>query len=149
MPRVYYQGAIANQLVIEELGNGFVLETAKMGPLAWPSPIRPAEVDAKSGMPLPEAKIIALQKGYNISLGFHYVTLLGECIVRNNPVGAQAVFNTKVDSTEEINSLKAMSETIAGCVAAGHTIKFNRTNLRNSLAMSYYKLGQAQIKSKL
>lgn len=149
MPSVYYQGALANQLVIEELGNGFVLEPANIGPLTWPKPIPPTKVDAKSGKPLPEATIIALQKGYNLSLGFHYIALLGECIVRNDPVGSRAVINAKVDSAEEITSLKAMSATIAGCVATGQTIKFNRTNLRNSLALSYYQLGQAQLKSKL
>ena len=149
MPRFYYQGALANQLVIEGLDNGFVLNPAKIAPLGWEPPIAPVKADANSGKLRSDKKITALQNNYNLLLGYHYVAQLGECIVRNDPAGSRAVFNSKVDSTEEIGAMKAMSATIAGCVASGQTLKFNRTNLRNSLAVNYYRLAQAQLKSDL
>ena len=68
---------------------------------------------------------------------------LGECVVRTSPSGAAAVLNTKLDSKAEISALKALTPQIGGCMKAGETSAFNRTNLRQAIALSYYRLANA------
>ena len=71
-----------------------------------------------------------------------YVSQLGECTVRANPVGARAVIDAKAES-DEIAAIQAIGPQIASCVQAGETLKFDRTILRSAIALSYYRLAIA------
>ena len=145
MQREYYRGALANRLITEDLNSEFKLEPSGIAALTWEAPNLPSKINTKTGKPLEQAQLAKLESSYNLALGIHYVAQLGECIVRAAPVGARNVVDASVDSPAEMEALKVMNATIAGCVVSGQTLKFNRTNLRNAIAISYYRLAKAQL----
>lgn len=68
------------------------------------------------------------------------VSMLGECVVRADPSGVLSVLDSNIDSSKEAAQFRSLTPHIAGCVKKGETLAFNRTNLRNGLALSYFRL---------
>lgn len=144
MARAYYRGALADELIRDELSKDFTLTPAGLAPLNWREPEQPPQTDRKTGKALTPEKAKDFADRYNIALAEHYVAQLGECVVRTDAAGARKVFDTALDSAEEIAALKALSPSVSGCVPEGQTLTFNRTNLRYALAVGYYRLADAQ-----
>jgi len=111
-----YRGALAEQLIRRELAKADVIDPIPLPALEWPGPVSAAD---------------------------NAVMRLGECVVRADPAGSRAAVLTEEDSSDELARLKAMSPTIARCIARGETRLFNRTTLRAALAVSYYRLAAA------
>lgn len=140
IPREYYRGALADRLVAVDFETGFVLKPDALAPLSWSEPTLPADT-AKTASSASEALQLT---AYNLALANYQIAKLSECIVRADPAGSAEVLKAAVDSQQELAALKSMNMIIAGCVASGQTISFNRTNLRNALAITYYRLASAQ-----
>jgi hypothetical protein len=137
-----YRGALAEQLIRAEMAGAPVLDPSSLQALEWPQPERPSMVDER-GRGLTAAALKERELRYAVAVADDYVMHLGECVVRADPAGSRAVVLTEMDSQEELARMHAMAPTIAGCVAQGQTLKFNRTTLRAALAVSYYRLGAA------
>ncbi|MEA2999033.1 MAG: hypothetical protein QOK17_866 [Sphingomonadales bacterium] len=137
-----YRGALAEQLIRAEMAGAAIIDPASLPALEWPAPESPSAVDER-GRRLTAAAQKERELGYAVALADDYVMRLGECVVRADPGGSRAAVLTEMDSAEELARLKAMAPTIAGCVARGQTLKFNRTTLRAALAVSYYRLAAA------
>jgi hypothetical protein len=137
-----YRGALAERLIRGDLSDSPALDPASLPALEWPDPERPSLVDQR-GRGLPAAAQKEAQRRYAAAVADNRIMPLGECVVRADPAGSRAVMTTEEDSPEELAKLKAMSPTIARCIARGGTPNFNRTILRAALAVSYYRLGAA------
>jgi hypothetical protein len=116
-----YRGALAEQLIRRELAKADVIDPIRLPALQWADPGLPSSVSAADTA----------------------VMRLGECVVRADPAGSRAAVLAEQDSSDELARLKAMSPTIARCIAQGETRTFNRTTLRAALAVSYYRLSVA------
>ena len=64
---------------------------------------------------------------------------LGECVVRGNPMGALAVLETRNDA-DELAAMKVLAPQLAACVAPNEKMTFAPSNLRDAIALSYYRL---------
>lgn len=143
MPTEHYRGALADRLIREDFAAGFDLAPANIAPLIWAEPqLRTS--DPKTGKGLSAEKAQAAERLYNLDLAYNYILRVGECVVRAEPRGARAVLDAPVDSAGELAAIKALTPSVAGCVQQGQTLSLNRTNLRSSLAISYYRLASAQ-----
>lgn len=82
-----------------------------------------------------------------------YLAEFGECVVRKNPSQAHALLMADPASPQEDSTLQAIYPSLGGCMTAGQTIKFNRSILRGTIAMNYYRLalasGPAPLQSKI
>jgi hypothetical protein len=137
-----YRGALAEQLIRAEMPRTATIDPSAVPALAWPEPQRPSAVNER-GRALTAAEQKRGELGYAEAAADQDVMRLGECVVRADPAGSRDALLSEMDSANELAKLKAMAPTIAGCVARGHTSKFNRTNLRAALAVSYYRLAAA------
>jgi hypothetical protein len=137
-----YRGALAEQLIRAEMPGAAIIDPSAVPALAWPEPERPSAVDER-GKALTAAEQKQRVRGYPTAVADQEVMRLGECVVRADPAGSRDALLTEMDSPDELARLKAMAPTIARCVARGQTSKFNRTNLRAALAVSYYRLAAA------
>ena len=126
-----YRGALAEELIRTDLAGRTATDFSGASALNW-------SVPPKTYSTIKDADL--RKKQQDIDLAESYVGQLGECVVRVTPVGSLAVLQTPNDSPAEIAALKRIAPRIAGCVSAGNTLKFNRTNLRNAMAISYYRL---------
>jgi hypothetical protein len=137
-----YRGALAEQLIRAEMAEAAAIDPNPVPALAWPEPQRPPAVH-ETGRALTAGEQKRLELGYAEARADQDVMRLGECVVRADPAGSRDALLTEMDSPDELAHLKAMAPTIARCVARGETSKFNRTNLRAALAVSYYRLAAA------
>jgi hypothetical protein len=132
------RGALAEELVRQDLGQWPKLDVAGLAPLRW---VVPTSVKAGPGAerlkPAELQKMLALF-GREIRVGS-----LGECVVRASPEGAVALFDTGIDSKAEEAALKALAPQVATCVKAGATADFSGSSLRYAMATSYYLLANA------
>ena len=64
---------------------------------------------------------------------------LGECVVRANPRGALAVLETRKDAYE-LAAMRALAPQLAACVQPNEKMTFAPSNLRDAIALSYYRL---------
>jgi hypothetical protein len=140
----YFRGALANRLVIVDLSGEPPLIPDNIPPLEWDQPLPPTDAVFASDKPVPNFDEAKQKQKYDLALAFTLTAQLGECVVRKDAAASRIVLETAVDSPDELAKLKEMNVTIAKCVASGQTLSFNRTNLRNSIAISYYRLANAQ-----
>lgn len=139
MRDIYYRGALAEQLIKRQLKQVPAL-TASSVVLTYPE-VRDFDPSRyNSGKPMTDEMLQAAKLGYAQSVLDNYVLRLGECVTKTSPNKARSVLSTRMDNPAEMLALQSLSTEIAGCVSKGETIKFNRTNLRAAIAVSYYRL---------
>jgi hypothetical protein len=105
-----FAGGLAERLLARQRGKG------RLAPLVAHDPARPA-VQARD-----ESEMMAL------------------CTVRTAPAAVETVLATKPASAAEGAAMAALAPTVAGCVAAGQTMRLNRPGLRALLALGAYRL---------
>jgi len=77
------------------------------------------------------------------SENYTYMYRIGECVARTDPAGARDLFDSKMDSKDELAAIQALAPTIGGCVPRGEPIRIDRVRLRLGLAVVYYRLADA------
>ena len=142
MKGLQLKGMFAESLIARDHGSWPPINPAELRPIDWSVP-EPKLVDPRSGKPLEPAVIKLVQALHELAVAQSKVGQLGECVVRASPAGAVTVLNTKMDDPAELSALKALTPVIASCIKAGEIASFNRTDLRSAIALSYYRLANA------
>jgi hypothetical protein len=66
-----------------------------------------------------------------------------DCVVRQNPYGVRDLLNTRLNGNDEELAFQAMMPALGACLDRGKQFGTDRTTLRGSLALSYYRLALA------
>ena len=72
-----------------------------------------------------------------------YLSYFGECVVRADPGNSKALLAASPDSRDEGIAIAALGKSLSGCLEAGRTLELNKTNLRGTVALNYYRLAKA------
>jgi hypothetical protein len=136
------RAALAEELIRHQTPELLAIDFSAILPLDWPI-APPIEATLEGKEKLSAKALEERQRSQEMALADTYLGHLGECVVRAEPAGSLALFRTKVDGPAELDAMKAMAGSIAGCVAKGQKLTFNRTKLRYALAISYYRLAAA------
>jgi hypothetical protein len=67
------------------------------------------------------------------------------CIVRTDPDGAEGLLSSPAASSQELDQLRSMSETLSGCAPAGSETRMTREALRSLVALAAYRLHTQKI----
>jgi hypothetical protein len=132
-----YRGALAEELVRRDFAHAGPLDARGLPPLDWTVP-QPSATDPRTQQRIESARDVAIAETV---LGE-----LGECLVREAPVGSLALLKTTTADTETA-AFEAIRPQIAGCIQKGNSLTFTRTNLRSAIALSYYRLASASLAS--
>jgi hypothetical protein len=68
---------------------------------------------------------------------------LGQCVVRANPVNAQILLRSKINSDEEMQAIQGLVPNLRACVDKGSQFKLDRESLRGVIALNFYRLAYA------
>lgn len=140
-----YRYALADALVAREFASAPPPDLSAVPKLDHRLPgAEPQRVTAK-GKRLSQKKYDALMKDYREAYAFSYLSVYGECVVRDAPAGARALLLTTPDSPEEKPAFDALQPALAECLPAGSTLRFGRTALRGTIAINYYRLARAAL----
>ena len=134
-----FKGMLAEALVQREKKGWPVLNPLGLPPIDWSVP----DLEPDPRDPLNPSRA-ALAKLREMALAENKVGRLGECVVRANPTAAAAALNTPMDDPAEAIAFKTLTPEIVGCIKDGETSVFNRTDLLSAVALSYYRLANAQ-----
>lgn len=138
-----YRYAIADALVRRDLATFAQNDFSTLPPLNHREPGEPpARIDGK-GKKLTEKAYQDALASYEKSRGFSYLSKYGECAVRLNPAGAQALLLTTPDTADEAARFKALFPALSTCLPEGQTLKFGKVTLRGTIAINYYRLAMA------
>ena len=71
------------------------------------------------------------------------ISILGECVVRANPLAAHGLLLTKTASELESRYLAALQPTAGNCIEKGASISLTKYSLRGTIALNYFRLAKA------
>lgn len=130
---------VAEALVARDLANFDPARLATAQLLAFPTP------EAAADNPRPARKYSAkeLEEKKLDLRGRIAFWRYGDCIVRTDPHNARVLLRSKPTSAEETAAFNALMPALGGCVKQGDQIKSNRTMLRGTIALHYYRLARA------
>lgn len=77
---------------------------------------------------------------YSIRKSIAYMSQFGECVVRGDAMNTGVLLETEPFSDDETMAISALQPSLAACVKKDRTIRLDRTSLRGTLAMNYYRL---------
>lgn len=135
------RAAIANALILRD-GSIDPAQVAAAPPLAYQMP-EPLRTTDSKGKPLSAEKLESQRKAIASKLNWIAIGQFGECVARANPGAVPALVRTEPGSDAEVAALKAFGPQLPACLPKGVTIELDRSSLRNSLAVAYYRLGTA------
>ncbi len=72
-----------------------------------------------------------------------YAAGLGECVVRAEPNKSYELLMARLNSAEEGAAFQALGPALSQCVTAGQKIRLNKTLVRGTVALNYYRLAHA------
>ena len=131
-----YRGALAEELLRWDFTHLNADALASASPLDW-SPFR-SGVDGPLAPQTPSEG----QRVPNVALAGGMIGALAECVIRRSPVGSRALLNTKTEPAERA-AMQVLLPDIAQCTQATGTVRFNRSSLRQAVAVAYYRLAWA------
>ena len=66
----------------------------------------------------------------------------GRCVVWNDPAGVQALLRADPGSPAEAQAINGLKQDMGMCLEEGHTLRLDRSFVRNVTAVAAYKLAQ-------
>lgn len=69
--------------------------------------------------------------------------IFGECVVRTDPANAHKMLVADAGSLQESAAIQALRPALAHCIDQGGDLSLAVKDLRNSLALNYYRLARA------
>ena len=136
------KAAMAGALAKRELGPSDIASVPTAPPLAYDMPEPLKTVDEK-GKPLSSKKIEAQQEAIRKKAGWVAIAQFGECVARANPAAVPALLESELGSDAEMTAIKAFGPQMPACLRKGVKLELDRSTLRNSLAVGYYRLAMA------
>ena len=127
--------AIADALVARDLATSELTDLDRVAPLRHPV-LEPTLMPESISPEAKETKI-ALRKAEI------FMSTFGECVVRADPQHALKLLRTKVATVEEAAALTPLAGAFGKCAPGGASFKVNRTMMRGTIAVNYYRLAVA------
>lgn len=143
-PEDTYRNALADALVNADFATHGDASFDNRLPLAQPVPAT-EEQKAKA---LAAAKSVRARKDIQAqqtaAYAWNWLARYGECVVRQNPEGARFWLLTPPETPEETSRIHALQPAFEACLG-NRTMKFNRTTMRGTVAINYYRLAMATV----
>ena len=102
-----------------------------------------ADFEPKAGSRPSERTLQALKEARSIALAAIFMSAVGECVVRTDPLGSFALLGTSVGSTEESARVKALITPLSACIPADKKLSLDTSVVRGIVALNYYRLAKA------
>lgn len=134
--------AIAEALVQKELGSFDPALVKLAQPLRYAA-LKPADYVPKRGQKYTPKELADLQSAQVVDETRIAFQRYGECVARNDPANVRLLAFSSPNSTEESAAIKALMPLFGDCLAPGQQFKTNKTMMRGTLALAYYRLARA------
>jgi len=138
-----YRGAIADALVRADFHAGPTRDFSATPALAHREAYAVETTDKNSGKPVDAKTLAYRQQGFEKAQMRNWLARIGECVVRSDTLGSQVVLATKVATPDELAAFKVLAPALPGCLPKDVTLTFDRTSLRSTIAVNYYRLAMA------
>jgi hypothetical protein len=142
MPEDVMRFAFAEALVAADL-QGLDPGNLKLAqPLAYPV-LNPSDYTPKPNKKYKPKQLEDLNVGMERDKTRIAFYQYGECVVRTEPLGVSQLLKSKTNSADEAASIRALMPVFSGCLPVGQQFKSNRTMMRGTIALAYYRLANA------
>jgi hypothetical protein len=136
-----FRSAVADELMKRNLSSFDPAQIAAAASLPEPS------LDPADYVPKPGSNTRWKQEDYDKAKQRDTAAIwlfdFGECAARANPAEARNLLQTKINSDEELQALRAMMPAFSSCLDRGHKLSTERASLRGTIALNYYRLAFA------
>ncbi|WP_294120240.1 hypothetical protein [Sphingomonas sp.] len=133
--------ALADALVRREFA-GASPSLKDAGPIVQPV-LDESEYAPRPGRKAKQSELKELAENRQKRVATIYVAHFGECVVRADPANSYALLMSDAETPKEDVALKGLMPAFDGCLAAGQDLSFNKSTLRGTIAMNYYRLAHA------
>ena len=134
--------AIAEALVRADLG-AFDPALVKLAQPLQYATLNPSDYVPKPGKRYRPKELTDLQSGMVADQSRIAFQRYGECVARNEPLNVRLLTFSNPNSIDEVAALKALMPKFSDCLTAGNQFKTNKTMMRGTLALAYYRLARA------
>lgn len=134
--------ALADALVRNEFAAGPAPSIKDAAPLEQPK-LREEDYQPEPGKKLRKGELEKLQEARQKQMALIYLSGFGECVVKADPANSYALLMADPGAPQEGAAFKAMMPAFGSCLTAGQSLSFNKTILRGTIAMNYYRLAHA------
>lgn len=139
-----YRYALADALVNADFAKTGETDFSNRLPLAHLLPPNPAQLATEIAKTKSKSERAKLQKSFDTDVGVSWLSHYGECVVRLSPTKARYWLLTPADTPEEVSRINDLGPSFGSCLREG-TLKFNRTTMRGTVAINYYRLATATV----
>lgn len=97
----------------------------------------------KPGRKTKQRELDQLAESRGKRLALVYLAEFGECVVRADTATSHALLMADPGAGAESAAFAGLKPALAGCIVAGQSLSFNKSTLRGTIAMNFYRLAQA------
>ena len=101
----------------------------------------------KPGHKAKQRELDQLAENRSKRIALVYLAQFGECVVRENAATSHALLMADPDSPGESAAFASLKPVLANCLVTGRTLSFNKSTLRGTIAMNFYRLAQARVEA--
>ena len=131
----------AEALVLREYPSDLPMNLVNAAPLTH---VQPVEDELKPNKKDDPARLAeSTSANAKMRAGNEFISMLGECVVRANPVASHGLLLTAPGSLVEGQYLERLSPVAAACIEKGAGISLTKYSLRGTIALNFYRLAKA------
>ena len=138
LPGEMLRYSIADALVAKDLASPELTDLERVAPLRH---LSVEDLQFAAGRKPRSAE--AQQSAIDLREGEIFMSKFGECVVRADPLHAHQFLRASVATAEESSALKLLAGALTKCAPGGASFKVNRTMMRGTIAVNYYRLATA------
>ena len=143
-PKDTFKYALADALVNADFASAGPATFDDRLPLAQPYGITPEDAAAQLAKARNDRQRKAVQADIDAARALAWFSGFGECVSRRDPVATRYWLLTPSDIPEENTRIKALQPAFGACLQQG-TMKLNRSVMRGTVAINYYRLAMATV----
>jgi hypothetical protein len=134
--------ALADALARKEFSAGAAASIKDAAPLEQPK-LKEEDYQLEPGKRPRKGELEQLRENRQKQQSLIYLAGFGECVVRADPANSYALVMSDAETPQEDAAFKGLMPAYGGCLTAGQSLSFNKSTLRGTIAMNYYRLAHA------
>lgn len=138
------RGALAQELIRLDLRKGPIADLSNRPALSHRQPESQETYKNRLATAKFARQRLKIEQERDNEIAAAWLSIYGECVVRQQPAGAWAWIMSSPESKDEAAAMATVKPALAECLTEGRALNFAKDVLRASLATNYYRLAMSK-----
>jgi hypothetical protein len=138
-----FRASVAEFLVTKDIGQSLLKDFLAVPPLTHLQVESDQSYQDRLSAAKSDKRRASIKKSRDLYVSRRWLSVYGECVVRKDATTTRDLLTAKPGSTDESSAILRIKPALGDCLLQGASLTFDRSTLRGTIAINYYRLAMS------